>query len=143
MSALIMVRTGAWAGTGDVCAVCGSAKASSPRRSGRVSQSWLPSKRMRSGTTPHSAKARSPASRRPVMMPHWSISSGLAWPTPQLNAHRLIFGTMSSRATVVRSLESLTPYGAEREARLIATTPTLTGPARAPRPTSSIPIKTG
>ena len=43
------------------------------------------------------------------------------------------------RAAGARSLESATPSGADRVVTSTTTTPTLTGPASEPRPTSSIP----
>ena len=72
-----------------------------------------------------------------------SISSGQAWPTPWPRHHRWMRGTMPCRAAGASSLESLTPCGALRQVSSMATTPTLTGPASAPRPTSSIPTSTG
>ncbi len=46
---------------------------------------------------------------------------------------------MVSRAPGVSSLESATPLGPVRVVASTTTTPTLTGPASAPRPTSSMP----
>ena len=116
-----------------------SRKANRPTFAGSVSQSWLPSRITRSGTTSSWASARVPASRSAAMMPIASISAGEAWPTAQARAHRRIGATIRSRAAAVSSLESLTPTGADRQVSSMTTTPTETGPASAPRPTSSIP----
>ena len=73
------------------------------------------------------------------MMPWRSISSGSACPTACAVAQRRNRGTSACRAAGVRSFESRTPDGAARTEASMTTTPTVTGPARAPRPTSSIP----
>ena len=135
-SALIIVVTGGVRVASDSSSCT---KPSNPTCSGAVSQSWLPSRMTRSGVTGSAASARTPASRNAAMIPIWSISTGEACPTACAWAHRRIGATMRSRAGAERSLESRTPAGAERHTSSMTTTPTLTGPARAPRPTSSIP----
>ncbi len=72
------------------------------------------------------------------MMPISSISCGRGVPDGVGEAQRRIRGTIATRAAGVSSLESLTPVGALRQVSSMRTTPTVTGPARAPRPTSSI-----
>ena len=71
-------------------------------------------------------------------MPSASHSAALAWPTAAATAHPMIFGYSASRCSRVSSFESRTRrirFGAGP----ITTAPTLTGPAHAPRPTSSMP----
>ena len=64
---------------------------------------------------------------------------GDACPTAWAWAQRRMRGTIRSRACGDSSFESRTPCGAERHTSSMTTTPTVTGPASAPRPTSSIP----
>ena len=85
------------------------------------------------------AKARAAARRSAAMIPISSISSDEACPTALIGAQRSTRGTSFSRAAGVSSFESRTPVGADLVSRSTTTTPTVTGPARAPRPTSSIP----
>jgi len=131
-SALIIVVTGGVVG-------CSAAKDSRPTSSGAVSQSWLPSRMTRSGVRGSAARARRPAERSAAMMPTWSISAALACPTAYPMDQRWIRGTRARRAAGASSFESRTPVGAERTDSSIRTTPTVTGPASAPRPTSSMP----
>ena len=77
-----------------------------------------------------------------AMIPISSISAGEACPTAWPMAQRRRRGTMATRAAGVSSLESRTPAGALRQVSSMTTTPTVTGPARAPRPTSSMPAST-
>ncbi len=72
------------------------------------------------------------------MMPISSISAGLAWPTAYSVTQRRIGRTSCSRAAGVSSLESARPGGTRPIDGVITTTPMVTGPASAPRPTSSI-----
>src|SRR5690625_3275855 len=73
------------------------------------------------------------------MIPCRSISWGLACPTAPARAHLRIGGTSRPRFSGAMSLESRSPAGIRPQAGSMTTTPTLTGPASAPRPTSSMP----
>ncbi len=135
MSALIRMVTGGGSTTASRSAT--SPSSSNSAGAGRLTQSYLPSSSTWSGRTGSWAKARSPASRRARRMPSASISAALACATAQAGAQRRSLGTIRSRAAGVSSLESRTPDGAERVSRSTSTTPTVTGPPSAPRPTSS------
>ena len=87
---------------------------------------------------PACSSARVPARRRAAVRPSASISSGVAVPTAQPAAQDLIGGTRRSRSAGVRSFESRMPGGGRAVERSITTSPTWTGPAGEPRPTSSM-----
>ena len=108
------------------------------RSDGADNQSWDPSRSTRStGST--AAKARSAARRSAAVRPNESISPAVACPTADSAVQRGTRGPSRSRAAGVSSLESRSPVGAVRVRAMMTATPTLTGPATAPRPTSSMP----
>ncbi len=77
-------------------------------------------------------------------MPHSSHSTGVACPTAQAWHQRPTASKMSSRRASLSIFESRSHGGMERiwtRGRTIAT-PTVSGPAQAPRPTSSRPATT-
>src|SRR4051794_33890830 len=97
---------------------------------------------MRSGVNPwasSSASARMAAIRSASVMPSSSHSMYDAWPTPTPRAQRRTARAAFSRSGRVSCLESRTP----RTCSVAGTTAaTVTGPAQAPRPTSSMPTTT-
>ena len=114
---------------------------------GWLSQSALPSRSTTSGRWPRAAtcaRARRPASLRAPTMPWASISPGVELPRAQSSSHCRHGPTRSSRRRADRSLESARPAGkASGVAAPTTARPTVTGPASAPRPTSSIPPTSG
>src|SRR4051794_38428193 len=77
--------------------------------------------------------------RKASVMPYASHSSYEACPTPIPRAHFPTATAARSRSGLVSSFESRMP---RRCASPATTAPTVTGPAHAPRPTSSIPTTT-
>ena len=74
-------------------------------------------------------------------MPHSSHSAGVACPTDHASHHSPTASKISSRRASLSILESRSQAGMERSwtrGRTTAT-PTVSGPAQAPRPTSSRP----
>ena len=88
------------------------------------------------------SRARRVASRSAAVIPSRSHSSGPAWPTAQPAHHAATRSNMASLVSSVSCLESRSPFGIRRGDSHSTTTPTLSGPAQAPRPTSSIPATT-
>ena len=114
-----------------------SAVARAPERT-----STSPSSRIASISSARLSSARRAARVSAGMMPTSSISAGLAQPTDAPAALARIGSTRASRRRAVSFLESLTPSGSSGgRPSMISTAqaPTATGPARAPRPTSSMP----
>src|SRR5690606_453763 len=76
----------------------------------------------------------------PAMTPWASTSSALATPTARAAPQPCTAPASASRRRCVRSFESRTPGSGSTDQTSAATAPTATGPAMAPRPTSSSPI---
>src|SRR3954452_20644696 len=79
------------------------------------------------------------ATRNASVMPQSSHSSYDAWPTPTPCAHRRTARAAFSRSARVSCFESRTPRTCSGAGTTAAT---VTGPAHAPRPTSSMPTTT-
>ncbi len=94
---------------------------------------------MMSGRMPSAVNARLPARLSAVMMPYLSISAAVAEPVAHARPHSFATGTIASLRFGVINFESANPSGTAPIDASIATTPMVTGPAIAPRPTSSIP----
>ena len=93
------------------------------------------------GRSPSPARARRAATREASVMPHSSHSAGVACPTDHAWHHAPTASKISSRRASLSILESRSQGGMERSwtrGRTTAT-PTVSGPAQAPRPTSSRP----
>src|SRR5699024_7313270 len=88
-----------------------------------------------------SCHALLPASPNAAERSYASISSGLDHPTA-VAAHAGMANAMRSRCNAVNCLESRSPSKGSTRTMSTAATPTATGPARAPRPTSSMPAIT-
>ena len=97
----------------------------------------LPSVTATSGITPSPSIARRQASRWAAVMPSSSHSSWLTAPTAHASHHPAIRSNNLSRSGSVSIFESRTPSTRVSRGRIAA--PTMSGPAQAPRPTSSIP----
>ena len=105
------------------------------------SRSIGPSIRSASGASASSASARCAATRSASVMPQSSHSSGDACPTAQAWHQDPTASKIDSRRASLSCLESRSHAGMERlvtRGRTSAT-PTVRGPAQAPRPTSSRP----
>ncbi len=109
-----------------------------PEASSSVSQSWVPSRSTRSGDGPTCARARAPARRSAPVSPRASISPEVAAPTAVATAQASIRGTSRSREAAASSFESRIPTGGRPVVASRTTSPTWSGPAGEPRPTSSI-----
>src|SRR5918995_3925236 len=103
-------------------------------------KSHLPSSSTRSGRRPSPSSARRAASRCASLMPRSSHSSWVAWPTAQAVHQPAMRSKSASRSCAVSCLESRTLY--TRRSRGSTAAPTVSGPAHAPRPTSSMPTTT-
>src|SRR5690606_16042962 len=86
------------------------------------------------------SSARAPASPRHAVIPSRSTSSGEASPTALCSPQDCARGASCSRRRSLRSLESRRPSGIFGMRPLTTHMPTPTGPAIAPRPTSSTPM---
>ena len=90
------------------------------------------------------ANARKPARRNAPTIPKRSTSLGLAWATWLSTTHCLTGSTRFWRRVGLSSLESFRPLGKTSLVELSTrATPTVAGPAKAPRPTSSMPATSG
>ena len=97
-------------------------------------------RRRRAPAAPGScANARRVASRRAAVIPMRSHSSGLACPTAQAVHQAATVSKICSRTCSDSCFESRSPRGRRCGAARSTATPTVSGPAQAPRPTSSIP----
>src|SRR5437764_3451111 len=97
---------------------------------------------MRSGSYPSAAscpRARRPAARNAAVMPRASHSPYDAWPTPIATAHPRTRAATTSRSSRVGAFGPRPP---RRWAGGGTSAATVTGPAHAPRPTSSRPTTT-
>ncbi len=103
-------------------------------------KSHFPSVTATSGSTPSPSMARRAASFCAADMPRWSHSSWLTEPTDQATHHSVKRSNSASRSRSLSSFESRTPLTRVSRGRIAA--PTDSGPAQAPRPTSSMPTTT-
>ena len=78
------------------------------------------------------------ASFSALEMPIWSSSLAGTQPSPVAHSRRMI-SLSSARFLAVSFLESLSSENHSRSSSGKTTAPTTSGPARGPRPTSSIP----
>ena len=110
-----------------------------------VSQSWAPSSSttlswIRAPCSCNWVSARRPARPNAAMMPTVSTSSAVARPTAECSDQSVASGESSSRRFSLSSFESRSPSGCSPTPAATSDSPTATGPAIAPRPTSSHPI---
>ena len=87
------------------------------------------------------AIARLAARRCAAAIPSSSHSTWVAWPTPHVAHHEATRSKSRSRSPSVSIFESRMPLS--RRSRGSTAAPTESGPAHAPRPTSSMPTTTG
>ena len=95
----------------------------------------------RVGAFPRPSRARRPATRSASVMPQASHSAGVACPTDHASHHLPTASKISSRRASLSIFESRNQRGMVRcctRGRTTAT-PTVSGPAHEPRPTSSSP----
>ena len=103
-------------------------------------KSTEPSSSTRSGTTGSASRARRAARRSAADMPSASHSSCVTTPSDQASHHAAMRSNESSRSRSVSSFESRMRYG--RRSFGATAAPITSGPAHAPRPTSSMPTTT-
>src|SRR5579884_608580 len=106
----------------------------------RPTKSQRPSTSTLSTVTPRPSRARLAARRCASDIPSWSHSCSLACPTAHAAHHPARRSKRCSRRSSVSILESRTPY--TRRSAGSTAAPTVSGPAQAPLPTSSIPTTT-